>query len=79
MLAPWKKSYDQPRQHIKKQRHYFANKGLSIKAMVIIIIVTVLVDWSGEAVGQTKKQHEEGRQKWSCLDRKRLVVWGEKK
>ena len=29
MLAPWKKSYDQPRQHIKKQRHYFANKGPS--------------------------------------------------
>ena len=27
-LAPWKKSYDQPRQHIKKQRYYFANKGL---------------------------------------------------
>ena len=25
MLAPWKKSYDQPRQHIKKQRHYFAD------------------------------------------------------
>ena len=29
MLAPWKKSYDQPRWHIKKQRHYFAKKGLS--------------------------------------------------
>ena len=29
MLAPWKKSYDQPRQRIKKQRHYFANKGPS--------------------------------------------------
>ena len=29
MLAPWKKSYDQPRQHDKKQRHYFANKGPS--------------------------------------------------
>ena len=26
MLAPWKKSYDPPRQHIKKPRHYFANK-----------------------------------------------------
>ena len=26
-LAPWEKSYDQPRQHIKKHRHYFANKG----------------------------------------------------
>ena len=29
MLTPWKKSYDQPRQHIQKQRHYFANKGPS--------------------------------------------------
>ena len=29
MLAPWKKSYDQLRQHIKKQRHYFASKGPS--------------------------------------------------
>ena len=29
LLAPWKKSYDQPRQHIKKQRHYFTNKGPS--------------------------------------------------
>ena len=29
MLAPWKKNYDQPRQHIKKQRHYFASKGPS--------------------------------------------------
>ena len=28
-LTPWKESYDQPRQHIKKQRHYVANKGLS--------------------------------------------------
>ena len=28
-LAPWKKSYDQPRQHIKMQRHYFVNKGPS--------------------------------------------------
>ena len=28
-LAPWKKNYDQPRQHIKKQRQHFANKGPS--------------------------------------------------
>ena len=28
-LGPWKERYDQPRQHIKKQRHYFANKGPS--------------------------------------------------
>ena len=29
MLTPWKESYDQRRQHIKKQRHYFANKDPS--------------------------------------------------
>ena len=28
-LTPWKENYDQPRQHIKEQRHYFASKGLS--------------------------------------------------
>ena len=31
-LAPWKKSYDQPRQQIIKQRHYFANKGPSCQS-----------------------------------------------
>ena len=34
MLAPLKKSYDKPRQHIKKQRHYFANKGPSSQSYV---------------------------------------------
>ena len=29
-LTPWKESYDQPRQHIEEQRHYFANKGPSL-------------------------------------------------
>ena len=29
IYIPWKECYDQPRQHIKKQRHYFANKGPS--------------------------------------------------
>ena len=28
-LTPWEKNYDQPREHIEKQRHYFANKGPS--------------------------------------------------
>ena len=31
MHAPWEKSYDQPREHIKKQRHYFADKGAYIQ------------------------------------------------
>ena len=35
MLTPWKESYDQPRQHIKKQRHYFANKSSSNQGYVV--------------------------------------------
>ena len=38
IFAPWKKSYDQPRQHIKKQRHYFANQG-PYKAMVFPVVM----------------------------------------
>ena len=34
MLVPWKKSYDQPRQRIKKQRHHFADKIYIVKAVV---------------------------------------------
>ena len=36
MLAPWKKSCDQPRQHIKKQRHFFADKVLSSQFLVVM-------------------------------------------
>ena len=39
MLAPWKISYDQPRQHIKKQRHCFATEVCQIKAMVFIVVM----------------------------------------
>ena len=38
MLALWKKSYDQPRQHIKKQCHYFATKFCIVKAMVFSVV-----------------------------------------
>ena len=34
IITPWKKSYDPPRQHIKKQRHYFVNKGPSSQGYV---------------------------------------------
>ena len=39
-LAPWKKSYDQPRQHIKKQRHYFVNKVHLVKALVFPVVIS---------------------------------------
>ena len=46
MLAPWKKSYDQPRQHIKKQRHYFANKGPSSQTMVFPVVLYECECWT---------------------------------
>ena len=46
MLAPWKKSYDQPRQHIKKQRHYFANKGPSSQAVVFPVVMYGCESWT---------------------------------
>ena len=42
-LVPWKKSYDQPRQHIKKQRYYFANK---VKAMVFLVVMYGCESWT---------------------------------
>ena len=41
--APWKKSYDQPRQHIKKQRHYFANKVMSKLHIVKVTLFPVVL------------------------------------
>ena len=43
---PWKKSYDQPRQHIKKQRHYFANKVRLVKAMVFPVVMYGCESWT---------------------------------
>ena len=44
-LAPWKKNYEQPRQHIKKQRHYFANKGPYSQAMVFPVVSYGCESW----------------------------------
>ena len=46
MLAPWKESYDQPRQHIEKQRHYFANKVHLVKAMVFPVVMYGCESWT---------------------------------
>ena len=44
MLVLWKKSYDQPRQHIKKQRHYFAT--YFVKAMVFPVVMYRCESWT---------------------------------
>ena len=50
MLAPWKKSYDKPRQHFKKQRHRFANKGLYSQSY----------DFSSSHIWMWELDHKEG-------------------
>ena len=37
--APWKKSYDKPRQHSKKQRHFITNKTCTVKAIVFLVVM----------------------------------------
>ena len=46
MLSPWEKNYDQPRQHLKKQRHYFVNKGLLVKATVFPVVMYGCESWT---------------------------------
>ena len=41
-----KKSYDQPRQHIKKQRHYFVNKGLPSQSRVFPVVMYGCESWT---------------------------------
>ena len=45
-LAPWKNSYDQPRQHIKKLRHYFADMAHLVKAMVFPVVMYGCESWT---------------------------------
>ena len=46
MFVPWKKKYDQPRQWIKKQRHYFAEKVCLVKAMVFPVVMYGCESWT---------------------------------
>ena len=70
-LAPWKKSYDQPRQHMKKQRHYFANKGHLVKAMVFPV---VMCRCESRTIKKTECQRTDVFQLW-CWRRLLRVRW----
>ena len=71
MFAPWKKSYDQPRQHIKKQRHYFANKHPSSQAIVFPVVMYGCESWT------TKKAEHWGIDAFElwCWRRLLRVPW----
>ena len=45
-FVPWEKSYDQTRQHIKKQRHYFTNKVHLFKALVFPVVMYGCESWT---------------------------------
>ena len=65
---PWKKSYDEPRQHIKKQRHYFANKGPS---MVFPVVMDGCYSW---AIKRTERRRIGAFELW-CWRRLLRVPW----
>ena len=46
MITPWKKSYDQPRQDIKKQRHTLPTKVHLVKAMVFPVVMYGCESWT---------------------------------
>ena len=71
MLTLWKESYDQPRQHIEKQRHYFVNKMHLIKAMVFQMVMYGCESWTIE---KAEHQRIDAFELW-CWRRLLRVPW----
>ena len=71
MLTPWQESYDQPRQHIRKQRHYFANKGLSSQAMVFPLVMYGCESWT---IKKAEHRRTDAFELW-CWRRLLRVPW----
>ena len=70
-LTPWKESYDQPRQHIKKQRHYFASKFRLVKAMFFPLVIYSCESWS---IKKAEHQRTDAFELW-CWRRLLRVPW----
>ena len=71
MLAPWKKSYDQPRQHIKKLRHYFANKVCQSKLWIFPVVVYGCKSW---IIKKAERWRTDAFELW-CWRRLLRVPW----
>ena len=67
MLAPWKKSYDQPRQHINKQWHHFADKGPfsygPFKAVVFPVVMYGSKSWT---IKKAEYWRTDAFELWCC-------------
>ena len=68
--CPWKKSYDQPRQHIKKQRHYFTKVHL-VKAMVFPAVMYGCESWT---IKKAEHRRIDAFELW-CWRRLLRVLW----
>ena len=71
MLTPWKESYDQPRQHIKKQKHYFPNKVRLVKALVFPVVMYGYESWTRK---KAKHQRIDAFELW-CWRRLLRAPW----
>ena len=71
MFTPWKESYDQTRQHIKKQRHYFFNRDCLFKAMVFPVVMYGCESWT---IKKTEHQRTDAFELW-CWRRLLRVPW----
>ena len=71
MLTPWKESYDQLRQHIKKQRHYLSTKVHLVKAMVFQVAMYGCESWT---IKKAEHQRIDALELW-CWRRLLRVSW----
>ena len=71
MLALWKKSYDKPRQYIKKQRLYFVNKGPSSQSFVFSVVMYRCESWT---IKKAEHQRIDAFKLW-CWRRLLRVPW----
>ena len=71
MLPPWKKSYDKPREHIKKQRHHFANRVHIVKAIVFPVVMYECESWT---IKKAECQRIDAFELW-CWTRLLRVLW----
>ena len=71
MLTPWKESYDQLRQHIKRQRHYFASKVRLVKVMVFPVVMYGCESWT---IKKAEYQRIDAFELW-CGRRLLRVPW----
>ena len=71
MTAPWKKSYEKPRQLIKKQRHYIADKDLSSQAMVLSVVMYECESWT---IKRAEHKRVDAFELW-CWRRLQRVPW----